>query len=113
MVEIDPMVLKKKIFICILLFRIYFILEKRFGRTFKQSYIPFTKRCFVLNLVEIGPLVLEEKILNFVNVFSLFRKYLPLKNGVALHLNKNESPSPKNALCKVKLKVVYGFLRRR
>ena len=31
---------------------------------------------------------------NFVNVFSLFRNYLPLGKGGALHLNKLESPSP-------------------
>ena len=44
------------------------------------------------SLVEIGPVVLEKKIfLNFLNVFSLFRHYLPLENGGALHLNKLES----------------------
>ena len=31
---------------------------------------------------------------NFVNVFSLFRNYLPLEKGGALHLNKLESPLP-------------------
>ena len=39
------------------------------------------------SLVEIDPVVLE-KIFNFVNVFSLFRNYLPLEKGGALHLNK-------------------------
>ena len=33
------------------------------------------------------------RFLNFVNVFSLFHKYLPLEKGRALHLNKLESPS--------------------
>ena len=42
-----------------------------------------------LTLVEIGPLVLKKKIFNL-----LFRNYLPLEKGVALHLNKLESPSP-------------------
>ena len=36
---------------------------------------------------------------NFVNIFSLFLNYLPLEKGGALHLNKLESPSPKEALC--------------
>lgn len=36
-----------------------------------------------------------------VNVFLLFGSYPPLENGVALHLNKLESFSPKDALCKV------------
>ena len=37
----------------------------------------------------------------FVNVFSLFRNYLPLEKGGALDLNKFESPLPKDALCQV------------
>ena len=46
----------------------------------------------MLSLVEIGPVVLEKKILNFVNVFSLFHNNLPLEKDVALHLNKLEFP---------------------
>ena len=43
----------------------------------------------------------EEDFLNFVNVFSLFRNYLHLEKGEALHLNKLESTSLKDALCQV------------
>ena len=43
----------------------------------------------------------RRRFLNFINVFSLFRNYLPLEKGRALHLNKLESPSPKDALCQV------------
>ena len=39
----------------------------------------------------------EEDFSNFVNIFSLFLNYLPLEKGGALHLNKLESPSPKDA----------------
>ena len=46
----------------------------------------------------------RRRFLNFVSVFSLFRSYLPLGKGGALHLNKLESPSPKEALCQVWLK---------
>ena len=46
-------------------------------------------------MVEISSVVLEKIFLNFVNVFSLFRNYLPLEKGEALHLNKLEFPSPK------------------
>ena len=57
------------------------------------------KECFAPSLVKIGPAVLEKKILKiFVNVISHFRNYLPLKKGVAFHLIKLESPSPKDAL---------------
>ena len=54
----------------------------------------------------------RRRFLNFVNVFSLFRNYLPLEKGGALHLNKLESPSPTDALCQVWLKLAQWFLRR-
>ena len=52
---------------------------------------------------------LEKKILIFFNVFSLFRNYLPLKVGLILHLKTLESPSPKDALCQVWLKLAQWF----
>ena len=48
-----------------------------------------------------------------LNVFLLFPNYLPFEKGVALHLNKIEFPSPKDALCQVWLKLVQCFWRRR
>ena len=84
------------------------------GSSFKQTWIPFIQGCTVPSLVETGSVVLEKKIFfNFVNVFALFRNYLPLVKGWALHLNNFESPSPKNELCKVWLKFVQWFLRKR
>ena len=57
------------------------------------------------SLVEIDPGVLEKGIFfKFVNVFSLFRKYLPLEKGGAFHLIKLESQSFKNDFCQVWLK---------
>ena len=59
----------------------------------------------VTNLVEIGPEVFEKNILlNLVDVFSVFRNYLPLEKGEAIRLNKPESTSPEDALCEVWLK---------
>ena len=52
------------------------------------------------------------RFLKFVNVFSLFRNCLPLKKDGALHLNKLEFPSPKDALCQVWLKLAQWFWRR-
>ena len=47
-------------------------------------------------------MVLEEKIfLHFINVFLLFHNFPSLEKGVALHLNKLESPSPKDALLRL------------
>ena len=53
------------------------------------------------------------KFITFINVFSLFRNYLGLEKSVALYLNKLESPSPKDALCQVWLKLAQWFWRRR
>ena len=53
------------------------------------------------------------RFLNFVNVFSLFRNYLPLEESGVLHLNKLESPSRKDALCQIYLKLAQWFWRRR
>ena len=41
----------------------------------------------------------------FVNVFSQFFYHIPLETGGALCLNKFNSPSPKNILCQVWLKL--------
>ena len=72
-----------------------------------------TQECFVPSLVEIGQLVLEKKtFFNFINVYLLFRNYVPLEKGGALHLNKFDSSSPKDALCQVLLNLALWFWRR-
>ena len=94
MVEIGPVVLEKK--------------SLKLRQFFFCNYVPLGKGvAFLLNKLEPpspkGALcqvwlklaqVLEKKILNFVNVFPLFLNDLPLEKGVALHLNKLESPYP-------------------
>ena len=54
----------------------------------------------------------EEDFLISSMYFLLFCNYLTLEKGRALHLNKLESPSAKDALCQVWLKLVQWFLRR-
>ena len=49
----------------------------------------------------------------FVNIFSQFCNYLPLEKDGALHLNKLESPTHKDDLCQVWLKLAQWFWRRR
>ena len=39
------------------------------------------------------------------NIILLFCYYLPLENGLALHLNKLESPSSMDALCQAFMKL--------
>ena len=58
------------------------------------------------SFVEIVHVVLEKKILNLVNIFSLFRNYLPLKKGEFLYLNKLESSSPKDEFVEIGLVVL-------
>ena len=75
------------------------------------SFTP--KNAFLQGLVKIGPVNLEKKMfLNFDNVlnFLIFRKYHLLEKGWVLHLNKLVSPSPKDALCQIYLKLVQWFL---
>ena len=51
----------------------------------------------------------RRRFFNFVNVFSLFHNYPPLEKGGVLHLNKLESPSSKDTLCQVWLKLAQWF----
>ena len=44
--------------------------------------------------------------------FLLFRKYLSLEKGGALHLNKLESPPLKDALCQLSLFEIGSWRRR-
>ena len=64
LVEIDPVVLKKKIFKvgqCIFAISLLSPLGKGRGPSFEQTWIRITQGCFVPSLAVIGPLVLEKK----------------------------------------------------
>ena len=61
----------------ILLFLNYLPLE--IDTSFQETWIHFIQGCMVPGLVEIGPVLLEKKILNFANVLLLFLNYLPLQ----------------------------------
>ena len=61
---------KKKPFILFLSIEWFLILKK--------TWIPFTQVCFVPSLVEIGPLVLEKKILKFCQCISAISLLCPL-----------------------------------
>ena len=61
----------------------------------------------------IGPVILEKKIFKFRQCILLLRSHLPLKKGMALRLNKHESPSPKDAMCQIWLNLAQRFWRRR
>ena len=101
LVKIGPEVLDKNIFKCCqcnLAFLLLSPLKKMCGPSYEQNWIPFTQGCFVPSLVKIGPVILEKKIFNVVNVFLLFCYYFPTEKGLALHLKKLDSLYPKT-LC--------------
>jgi hypothetical protein len=54
----------------------------------------------------------RRRFLKIFSLFLLFRYYLPLEKGYPLLLNKLESPSPKDYLCQVWIKLVQWFWRR-
>jgi hypothetical protein len=54
----------------------------------------------------------RRRFLKIFSAFSLFRYYLPLERGFPFSLNKLDSPSPKDDLCQVWLKLVQWFWRR-
>lgn len=53
---------------------------------FKQTWIHFTHGFFVLSQIQIGTLFLEKRFLKVVNIFLLFRNYVPLEKDVVLQL---------------------------
>ena len=64
-------------------------------------------------IIKLGNWFWRKRLSNVDNVFLLIWYHLPLEKGVALHLNKLEFPSPKDALCQVWLKLAQWFRRRR
>ena len=78
------------------------------GSSFEQNRLPYIPLP-LYTLVKIGPVVLKE---DFQKSSMYFSYYLPLENSEGLHLNKLESPSPKDALCQVWLKFAPWFWRR-
>ena len=116
LVEIGSVVLEKRIFLISSLYFRYFVIISPWKRAGPVIWT---------NLNRLHPRMLcakfgwnwpsgfgEEDFFNFVNVFSIFRNYFPLEKGRALHLNKLESPSPKDALCQVWMKLAQWFSRR-
>ena len=59
--------------------------KPRQGPSVEQTWVPFTKGCFVSSLVEIGLEVLEKKIIKFCqcifSILNLFHNYLSLEKG--------------------------------
>ena len=118
LVEIGLVVLEKRIFKFVnvfWLFHNYLPLKKGWALHLKklESSSPRDTLCQVWLKLDHSSRFWRRRFLNFINVFPIFCNYLSWEKGGALYLNKLESPSPKNALCQVWLKLAQWFWRRR
>ena len=95
------------------LFRNYLPLEKGRALHLNKLESPSPKDALCQVWFQLAQWFWRRRFFKFINVFGLFRNYLPLERGVAVHLKKLKSPSPKNALCQVWLKLTHCFWRRR
>ena len=95
------------------LFRNYLPLEKCVALYLKKFESPSSKDALCQVLLKLAQWFWRRRFFNFIYVFLLFRNYLPLEKGGALHLYKLESPLPKDALCQVWLKLAQWFWKRR
>ena len=83
---------------------------KRVGPSFEQTWIPIIKGCLCQNWLQLAQWFWRRGFFkNFINVFSLFRNYLPLEKGGDLHLNKLESPYKRMILAKFGWNWLSGF----
>ena len=94
------------------LFLIYLPLGKAGVLHLKKLKSPSTQDALCQVWFKLAQWFWRRRFLNFVNEFLLFHNYLPLERDRALHLNILESPSPKDALCQVQLKLAQRFWRR-
>ena len=96
------------IFNIILHFCYYLSLEKGVAFQLNKIESPLPKDILCHVRMKLAKRLWRRRFLNFFNRNLLFRYYLPLEKSVALHLNKYEFPSSKDALCQVWLKRLRG-----
>ena len=98
---------------CISLFGFYLPLAMGVALDSKKHEFLSPKDALCQIWLKLALWFLRRRIIKLVNVFLLFLYYLPLEKDVVLHFNKLESPSPKDALCQIWLKLALWFLSRR
>ena len=64
-------------------------------------------------MVEIDPVITVSRFVNFFNILSPFRFYLPLEKGVTLDLYKFESPCTQGCFVPSLVEITQWFGRRR
>ena len=101
LVEIGPVVFKKKIFRvgqCIFAISLLSPLGNGRDPSFKKLESPSPKKALCQFWLKLALWFLRRRPCKFVYVFSLFRYYLPLEKGGALHMN-NLNPHHPRMLC--------------
>ena len=96
-----------------LLFPYYLLLEKGMAIHLNKIKSPSLKDALCQVWLKLVQWFWGRRFLKFVNVFLLFCYYLPFGKAMALHLNKIKFPLLKDAFCRVWLKLVLWFWRRR
>ena len=115
LVELGQVVLEKKIFKfrqCILAIWYLSSLGKGRGPSLNKLGYHSPKDALCQVRLKLAKWFWRRFLNNFLNVFLLFRNYLPLEKsgGPSFEL---ESPLPKDALCQVWLKLAQWFWRKR
>ena len=73
---------------------------------------PLYQEAFISISAFLAQWFLRRRFLNDTTLFLNFRDYLPFDEGLVLHLNKIEAPSPKDDVYEVWLNLAQRFLRR-
>ena len=82
----------------------YLLFENRMALPLNKLEFPSPKDALCQVWFKLAQQFWRRRFLNFINIFLLIRNFLPVK-GRGLHLNKFASPSSKNTLCQVWLKL--------
>ena len=98
-----------------LLFPNYLPFEKGVALHWNKFVSTSPKNAFSQVWLKLDQLFWRRRFLKVVNLFLSFPNYmyLPFGKGVALHVNKLESPSPGDTLCQPWLKLAQWSWRRR
>jgi hypothetical protein len=92
-----------------------FVIIHPLGRTWpkiwKKSEFPLPKDILYQVWLTLACWFWRRRLLRIFSVFLLFRDFLPLEKGIALHMSNSESPLPKNDLCQLWLQLARRFWR--
>mgnify|MGYP003690728853 CR=1 FL=1 len=112
--EIGTVVLEEKFFLFNLvnvLLLLNYYLPLGLGPSFNQTWNLITRNALCQVYLKLAKWFWSRRLLNSINGFLRVRKYVSMEKGGTLHMIKLESPSPKDALCQVWLKLVQLFWR--